>query len=178
MGLSSNDIKETIKKLKEFQKNISEADKEIVEQLADIGLQKIQDNYNITGYKDGNEDTGFFKTGSDKVKRIGVTGTQVLYNEFGTGTIGSQNPHPEKSGYGLNSYNSGRTIRKNGKSESNATQNGIPEGELYWTYMKNGQKHYTQGIPAGKQVYDAANSLKEEKTRISKKVVGDVLSKL
>ena len=51
-------------------------------------------------------------------------------------------------------------------------------GGLYWTYNKDGIKVYTQGIPAGKQVYNAAKRLQKEKEKISKKVVGDALSKL
>lgn len=178
MELSSSSIKDTIKKLKQFQKEMNKADEEIVEQLANLGLEEIQKNYANTPFKDGNDDIGFFKTGSAKRKSVGVAGSQVLYNEFGTGTEGANNPHPEKDNYGLNSYNSGRTIRKNNKNDSNATQNGIPVGELYWTYNSDGQKIYTQGIPAGQQVYKAAKVIQEKKKEISKKVVGDALSKL
>ena len=178
INLSNNGIKEAIKKLETLKENINKADEEIVKQLSELGLREIQDNYSRTPYKDGNEDVGFFTVGSTKKKKIGVSGSQVLYNEFGTGTKGERSPHPEKNNYGLNAYNSGKTIRRNMKQGSNATQNGIPEGELYWTYMENGEKHYTQGIPAGKQVYNAVNTLKKEKQTIIKKVVGDALSKL
>lgn len=178
INLSSNDISKTIKQLKKLKKDISNANKEIVNQLSELGLQEIQTNYSNTEYKDGNEDISFFETGTNNKKTIGVIGSQVLYNEFGTGTKGEQSPHPEKNNYSLNAYNSGKTIRRNQKNDSNASQEGIPEGELYWTYYINGQKHYTQGIPAGQQVYKAAKKLQEEKKKISKKVVGDVLSKL
>lgn len=178
INLSSKNIKDTIKRLETLRKNINNSDEEIIKQLSELGLQEIQDNYSKTPFKDGNEDVGFFVTGSATDKKIGVSGSQVLYNEFGTGTKGERSPHPKKNDYGLNAYNSGKTIRRNMKQESNATQNGIPEGELYWTYIKDGQKHYTQGIPAGQQVYKAANKLQKEKTKIIKKVVGDALSKL
>ena len=178
MELSSNSIKETIKKLIELQKDLGKADEEIVKQLSDFGLEEIQRNYANTPFKDGNEDVSFYKTGSPKKMSIGVTGSQVLYNEFGTGTEGANNPHPNKGEYGLNAYNSGKTIRQNNKNTSNATENGIPIGGLYWTYNNGGQKVYTQGIPAGKQVYMAAKAIQEEKEKISKKVVGDALSKL
>lgn len=176
--LSSNDIKDTIKKLQEFQKALTNAGEEVVDELCELGLKEIQTNYSQTPFKDGNEDVGFFVAGSKTKKKVGVSGSQVLYNEFGTGTVGEHNPHPKKGDYSLNAYNSGKTIRRNQKENSNATQNGIPEGELYWTYIKDGQKHYTQGIPAGQQVYKAAKTLQKEKTEIIKKVVGDALSKL
>ena len=176
--LSSDDIKENIKKLQEFQKSLTNAGEEIVDKLCELGIEEIQTNYSQTPFKDGNEDVGFFIVGSSSKKKVGVSGSQVLYNEFGTGTAGERNPHPQKNDYSLNAYNSGKTIRRNQKENSNATQNGIPEGELYWTYIKDGQKYYTQGIPAGQQVYKTAKVLQKKKIEISKKVVGDALSKL
>ena len=178
MDLSSQSIKDLVKKLEDFKKDIKQADKKIVKELSDLGLKEIQANYATTPYKDGNEDVGFFTAGNDDKRTIGVVGTQVLYNEFGTGTEGANSPHPQKGEFGLNSYNSGKTIRQNNKQNSNATKNGIPEGGLYWTYMDGSIKKYTQGIPAGKQVYLASKTIEKEKARIIKKVVGDALSKL
>ena len=178
MELSSQSINSLIKRLENFQKDIKQVDKKVVNELCNLGLQEIQQNYASTPYKDGNEDVGFFITGSDANKKVGASGTQVLYNEFGTGTEGANIPHPQKGEFGLNNYNSGRTIRTNNKEKSNATNNGIPVGGLYWTYKVNGVKKYTQGIPAGMQVYKAAKTIEKQKTKIIKKVVGDVLSKL
>lgn len=178
MNLSTNDIKHTIKKLERFNKSIQESDKKIVEELSNVALTEIQENYSSTPYTDGNEDVSFYTTGTEKKKKVGVTGSQVLYNEFGTGTEGQNNPHPEKGEFGLNPYNSGSTIRQNKNPNSTASQLGIPEGGLYWTYMEGSVKKYTQGIPAGKQVYMAAKAVKKRKDKIIKKVVGDALSKL
>lgn len=178
LNLSSQEIKELIKKLENFKKEISKADAKIVKELSDLGLKEIEQNYAATPYKDGNDDVNFFTTGTEKKKKIGVSGTQVLYNEFGTGTEGESSPHPKKGEFGLNPYNSGKTIRRNNSENSTASQLGIPTGGLYWTYMDGSVKKYTQGIPAGRQVYMAANVLKKEKDKIVKKVVGDALSKL
>ena len=180
MDLSSQSIKDLVKKLEDFKKDIKQADKKIVKELSDLGLKEIQANYATTPYKDGNEDVGFFTAGNDDKRTIGVVGTQVLYNEFGTGTAGEMNPHEDKGKFSLNPYNNrvGTTIRENKIQDSEASKHGIPVGGLYWTYMNNGEKQYTQGIPAGKQVYLAAKTIEKEKTRIIKKVVGDALSKL
>ena len=178
LELSSQSINDLVLRLQNFQKDIKEADTEIVKQLADRGLQAIQENYAATTYKDGNEDVGFFTAGNNQRRTIGVVGSQVLYNEFGTGTAGKMNDHSEKGKFGLNDYNSGHTIRKNNIKDSEASKHDIPVGGLYWTYMDNGVKKYTQGIPAGKQVYLAAKTLEKEKVKIIKKVVGDVISKL
>lgn len=176
--LSTQSIKELIKKLENFQGELKQAEEQIVEELADLGLQEIQDNYASTPFKDGNEDVSFFSKGTGKKKTIGVTGSQVLYNEFGTGTEGQNSPHPEKGNFGLNPYNSGNTIRKNNKEDSTASKLGIPNGGMYWTYRTGNIKVYTQGIPAGMQVYKAAKKMQKEKYKICKKVVGDALSKL
>lgn len=179
VDLSTQSINSLIQKLENFKKQMKEADTKIVKELSDLGLNEIQKNYSETIYKDGNDDIGFFTSGNGKNRvTIGVVGSQVLYNEFGTGTEGENNSHPKKGEYGLNAYNSGGTIRKNNNAESSATRLGIPVGELYWTYKEGNVKKYTQGIPAGKQVYLAAKKMQKEKNKIVKKVVGDALSKL
>ena len=178
INLSSQDINNLINKLQNFQKEIGEADTKIVKELSEYGLKEIQQNYANTPYTDGNDDVSFFVTGTNKKKKIGATGSQVLYDEFGTGTEGENAPHPKKGEFGLNPYNSGKTIRQNNNSNGEATSKGIPVGGLYWTYMLNGEKIYTQGIPAGKQVYNAKKAIENEKKNIIKKVVGDALSKL
>ncbi len=178
VDLSTQSINKLINKLERFNKNLEKADEKIVEELSNLALQEIQENYSSTPYKDGNEDISFYATGTEKNKKVGVMGSQVLYNEFGTGTEGQNSPHPEKENFGLNPYNSGRTIRQNNNPNSSASKLGIPEGELYWTYMDGNVKKYTQGIPAGKQVYMAAKAVKKQKNKIIEKVVGDALSKL
>lgn len=178
MDLSTNGINHMIKRLEKFKKNLDKADEEMVKQLSELALEEIQTNYSMTPFKDGNDDVNFFITGTEKKKTVGVTGSQVLYNEFGTGTEGQNNPHPEKGEFGLRGYNTGSKIKQNTSDKSNATRLGIPEGELYWIYNKDGIAVYTQGIPAGKQVYNAKNTLQKRKKEISKKVVGDALSKL
>ena len=176
--LSKTGINKLIGKLEKLKKDLSKADEEIVKQLSGICLSEIQKNYASTGFKDGNDDVYFFEKGTSKRKIVGVAGTQVLYNEFGTGTEGEKKPHPEKKIYGLNPYNSGPTRKVNKSDTSTASQFGIGKGELYWIYDKYGIAVYTQGIPAGKQVYNARKTLQKKKKEITKKVVGDVLSKL
>lgn len=174
--LSPSSINQLKQKMQTLQKDLEKIDEEIVEELAEFTLEKIKQNYDSTPFKDGNEDVSFFKRGSEKQKTVGVMGSQVLYNEFGTGTEGQKSPHPEKSRFNLKGYNTGKTIRKAGVNTSPKT--GVLLGELYWTYQKDGETIYTQGIPAGKQVFNASESLRREKNKIVKKKVSDKLSKL
>ena len=178
MNLSTSSINETIKKLKELEKNIDKANDKIVNELSNLGLKEIQSNYSTTGYQDGNNDVSFFQKGSSRKRIIGVSGSQVLYNEFGTGTEGQNSSHPEKGKYGLRGYNTGPKIRQNNSDTSTASKFGIPKGGLYWIYNDGSQLIYTQGIPAGRQVYNAKKVLQKKKQEISKKVVGDAISKL
>ena len=46
--LSSDDIKENIKKLQEFQKSLTNAGEEIVDKLCELGIEEIQTNYSQT----------------------------------------------------------------------------------------------------------------------------------
>lgn len=176
--LSNQGLNDLLKKVNDLKDNLEKANAKIVDGLCDYALEEIQNNFSSTGYQDGNEDVGFFKKGTANKKSVGATGSQVLYDEFGTGTQGEQSPHPIKGKLGLRGYNTGRTIRKNGNPESSASANGVPLGALYWTYKKDGVKYYTTGIPAGKQVYNAAISLRNKKLQIVKKEVSDALSKL
>jgi hypothetical protein len=106
-------------------------------------------------------------------------GYQAIYSELGTGTEGAQHPHPTKGNYELDAYNSHKvpngTIRHATEKDAKAAgEQGkeIGVGDLFWTYTdENGEKQYTQGIPAQKQGYTALeDSAKKAKTFIKKRV--------
>ena len=168
MKLSYNGIEEVKKLLNEMDKGLQEASKKATEDMVNLCEKQISMNYSASPYTDGNDDVSIFKEERKKKKIVGVRGSQVLYREFGTGTEGINAPHPMKRELNLRGYNSGSTIKVNSKN-----------GELFWIYKdKSGQPVYTQGIPAGKEVYNAAIILKGKKISIIKKRVGDALSKL
>lgn len=166
--LSASGIEELVKKLTQLKKDLKKASEKSVEDMAELCEKQIINNYAASPYTDGNDDAKFVKEKDGKKIIVGVQGSQVLYREFGTGTEGLNAPHPIKSKYNLKGYNSGEKIRVNSKN-----------GELYWIYKdKSGNAVYTQGIPAGKEVYNAAVILKGKKLSIIKKRVGEALSKL
>lgn len=156
---------------------IPKVNEEILSELADLGQNEIEKNKASTIYTDGNDDYTIFKEKNNNGYKVGARGSQVLYDEFGTGTEGLNKPHELKNNFNLNEYNSGKTIRK--ASINIKPETGILPGELYWTYKnKNGETIYTQGIPAGKEVFNAEQTVKKEKAKIIKRKVGEVLSKL
>lgn len=156
--LSSAGINDLIKKINQLKKDLKQADINVVNKMSDYALKEIETNISATPYKDGNDDISVFEEKTDNGKKVGMKGSQVLYDEFGTGTQGENNPHPLKSQFGLRGYNTGKRIRK--ASLKVNEKHGIPIGMKYWVYKnKAGDKIYTTGIPAGLQVYNAAQSL-------------------
>lgn len=175
--LSSAGINDLIKKINTLKKDFEKVDEEIVDKMSDFALKEIETNISSTPYKDGNDDISVFEENIENGKKVGMRGSQVLYDEFGTGTKGEKSPHPIKGKYGLRGYNTGRTIRR--ASVRVNEKAGIPIGAKYWTYKdKSGNTIFTTGIPAGLQVYNAAQSLQRKKEEIVKKEVSDALSKL
>lgn len=175
-GLSTKELADMQKELDNWARRIEIASKNIVEDLADYGLKEMQKIYNQaqTQYQDSTT-MDFSITGTEFSKTVSMSGQQAIYDEFGTGTIGAQNSHPQKGEFGLNPYNSGRTIRKNENVNSVASKNNIPVGGLYWTYKRDGQKVYTQGIPAQKEGYDSLKATINKAPSIIRKRVEEAL---
>lgn len=179
VDLSENGISKLLKEINNLKANINSVGEEIVKDLADFTEKEIAKNLASTTYTDGNDDVEVFNKGKGTERTVGMSGEQALYLEYGTGTMGEKNMHPKRDS-SLDWYNSGVTIRQNTNPKGAASknkENPIPLNGLYWTYNKDGHKHYTQGIPAGLQVYNATLALKAKKTEIIKKKVSDALSK-
>lgn len=146
----------------------------VVGELAEVSSNKMQEVYNNSGVEDSTP-MDFSVVGTNADKTVSMSGEQALYDEFGTGTIGSENPHPMKNNFNLNPYNSGSTIRKNESADSIASLNGIPVGALYWTYIdNNGNKIYTQGIAAQKEGYEAFHEALNQAPKIIGKKMGEL----
>lgn len=175
--LSNQGLNDLLQKVNNLKNDLKQSETKIKDKLADYAKTEIENNLSATQFKDGNDDVSTFKENRNNKVIVGMRGTQVLYDEFGTGTQGESSPHPYKSNYGLSGYNTGRKIRKASVRVNEKT--GIPIGAKYWTYKnKQGETVFTTGIPAGKQVFNAAMSLRNRKKQIVKQEVSDVLSKL
>ena len=165
--LSVSGLDNVIKKLELLKTGLQQANEKIVDDMSNFIKDEVSNNLAATTYKDGNEDAKPYIEKKGKKAKAGMQGTQVLYDEFGTGTKGQESPHPEKGKFGLNAYNSGKKIKVS------------KNGDLFWVYKnKSGELIKTNGIPAGKQVFNASIMLKGRKQQIIKKRVGEVISKL
>jgi hypothetical protein len=165
--LSVADINNGINNLITLKSNIYEANADMVKNVIDTG-EKIANTYNdaaphssangseIQSQKD-TDDTDPYAFGY-----IALAGDSAVYDEFGTGDMGMNDPHPMKNVFDLNPYNSGPTIVA------------VNSNYHYWVYPPGGSwgnpyyriDGYTRGIPSGKQMYNTANDL----TRIIPKV--------
>lgn len=177
ISLNSKQLKQLANSIREVSKVFSNNENKIIEALSEYTKEQVEKNISSTRFEDGTHDLEAIIEKKDNSILVGMRGKQSVYDEFGTGTEGESNQHPMKSGKNLNPYNSGSTIRKADSYTSEMT--GIPQGELYWTYRgKNGEKIYTTGVPAGKQVYSAYQQMKQKKKSIIKEIGSDMLSKL
>ena len=166
-----------IKHLNGFKSGIKTVGIEILDELTKQAENEISGSLSSSNYEDA-EPLSVINEGKRKKRIVGIRGSQAIYDEFGTGTVGANNPHPEKSNYNLNDYNSGKTIRPNSRKDTEASKQGIPLNGLYWTYKFNGEKIYTQGRPAGMHVYKGHNKVKNIMKKIINDKVRDELSKL
>lgn len=176
INLSQKNIKAAIKKLQELKENLQPLNDKILQDIENQGLEEINSSLSNSNFEFNQPVKSFSRRVENKIE-IGIQGNQAIYEEYGTGTIGGLNPHPQKDS-SLNPYNSGETIRMNESIKSAATREGVPIGGLYWTYKYNGQKIYTQGRPAGAHVYKASQKIKRNIKEIISRRVGEELSKL
>jgi Ribonuclease G/E len=178
IDLCSNDLADFIKKLREVKNNAETTRKNIVSDMVDLGKNTIVQSIASDNFKEFETPTHVI---SSKYRYVGINGQQSIYDEFGTGTYGERMPHALKTEmqelYGLNDYNLGVTIRVNNNNKK-ALEEGIPNGEKYWTYQYYGTWHYTRGRPAGMHVYKASKEMQSKFKSIAEKRVGEWLSKL
>jgi len=158
-----SNLKDLEKGLEQLYNNIDKEADKILKDIAESGQDYLNKQYENALGKDPNildlntridKDTNGYSL-------VGF-GRDVIYEEFGTGDEGEKHPHPVKSNYNLNDYNSGSFIIDvsdvhNPEFLSILAENGITSGK-FWSYRKNGA-HLTQGVPAGQEMWKTRNYL-------------------
>lgn len=163
VNFDPQDISRLIAELEIIDKQFKKLPVDIAKEVAYDGLTKLDMLYAInTGHDTGDIHTRVEETMNGY--KIVAEGKDVLYEEFGTGEVGKDNPHPDKAEYPLNDYNSGPIV----STHINKA------GRHYWFH----DGVYTEGIPAGKQFFDTRNYIITEGIKKAHdKLVGDILSK-
>lgn len=172
--LSIENINKAIEKLNNLSEEVGViAVNRIVKKLVDDG-KNVANDYTI-GAPQNNETPSVIVGGvleSGKSGYIALRGEGAVYDEFGTGDEGANDPHPMKNNFALNPYNSGPTIR-------------LDEFDRhYWIYKPMaGQPYFdeygkTHGIPSGKMMYNTSKYLRSVKNDIIKNELESVIKKL
>lgn len=167
----ADDITVDAEQLEDFLNNASKyienAAKQSITDASELALSEMEKN-NATARFESSSDMVFSIEDTEDGKNVYMSGEQAVYSEFGTGTEGGMQPHPMKRDFQLNDYNSGRTIRT--ATDETAKKALIAPGTLYWTFKDDeGNLHYTQGIPAQKQVYNAGIEVQKQMPEIIEK---------
>ena len=175
--VDETNIKDVIKALKELLNDVDNISNETLREIATKGETYLNARY-VSRFKDPNITDISTNTKKDQNGYIlEAIGKDVVFEEFGTGDEGASHPHPNKSAYGfLNDYNSGSEIKNVSDYDENSyiyddlKEFGITSGK-FWRYSKDGSViYYTQGVPAGKEMWDTRNYLlKNEIANIGKK---------
>lgn len=168
--LTVSDIKNTINDLMFLKDNIKTANEDIVRELVEAGYEEAVMT-NATAPQSGIEPSYVIQriTEHGNAGYVALVGKNAVYDEFGTGEQGASNPHPKKdeASRPLNPYNSGPTI----KMDKN--------GHYYWMYKPMANRPYftetgyTNGIPAGKQIYNANMYIRKIKNDVIKEKLNE-----
>lgn len=165
IGFNTNDINKAIAKLEKLDNDFRSLSDTMVKEIANDALKYLDTLYSTTNFDENSGDISTSIKTTPFGYAIVASGKDVIYEEFGTGEYGKESPHPEKSNYPLNDYNSGDFV------STHINEN----GRHYWYY--NGK--YYEGVPAGKQIFNTRNYILDKSIKkIHDKVVGDMLSKL
>lgn len=162
--LSQKGIEDTIASLKDLDNKLLQANDKACRRIAQECATMMWEKQNkfITRNKDASGYSSVSRVLSLDNKYIAeLEGSQVIYNEFGTGDPGAAHPHPRKNIYHLNPYLSGRYIKTR------------KDGSHYWLY--NWREY--EGVPSGRFVYNTVNNIKSKTgPKILKEEVAKVLS--
>ena len=172
--LSEFGINETRDDILYLRKTIKDTTKLAVRKVMEAGIDKAKE-LNSVAPKTGVEDNQIYGTSSKDgySRQVVMSGPNAIYDEFGTGEEGAAKPHPLKSNFGLNDYNSGPYVSTHINKK----------GKHYWFYRPMGRiepryfkpNGYTEGTPAGKQMYNTLRYLEKNANNIVKQEFNNAL---
>lgn len=158
--LSVSSLDKLLSDVKDYKAKVEAAPARITEQLAKIGAGAITQNIAGITDPDGNAPGTVGMQAEGGSGKVFEQGDQVAYLEYGTGEQGAENKHPkyEVSGW---QYGSGKNIRK------------MKNGKMMWHYYDRLRGHWrtTNGIPAQKQVFRAAITMRDNIVPVAKEVL-------
>ena len=156
LSLSSQSINEMIKKIQNIQDSVENAKIEAVQEVLEGAKEEV---ISRTPYDTGASASSTTYTIGATKATLQQSGDHVAYNEFGTGIVGSSNPHPNMP--------NGWTY----SSKIWGFENTNPSSRWYGV-------HFTAGQPAHAQMYHGSQYIRNNITKIMKQKVSGALSRI
>lgn len=162
--------------------DIVDANGEIVFQLASLG-KEVAIAVNSSAYQTGVEPS-VIKYDVNRFKGKGTVymhGRNAVFDEFGTGEVGADSPHPSsgKINFTMPPYSGyitgpvvSRLVNENGRHYWN-----VPAGNRPSNSYVDQDTGYTEGVPAGKQIYTASVEVRKQSKKIASRVLNDAIKK-
>lgn len=151
--LNEASVDAAIRAVRDYQKKVQNAADEIARRLTEQGVSLAQLNASYMNiYDSGELVKGIESQYSGGSGFVVSTATHSIFCEFGTGVVGANSPHPDIAlagwSYDVNQH-----------------------GELGWWYIgRDGQAHWTKGMPSRPYMYETARMLRNMVVPIAKEV--------
>lgn len=158
--LSVASLDKLLSDVKGYKAKLEAAPAKITERLAEIGAEAIQQNIADIADLDGNAPGTVGMQVDGGSGKVFQQGKQIAFLEYGTGEQGAASPHPRYAVTGWH-YGSGKNIRK------------MKNGKMMWHYFDQLHGHWrtTDGIPAQKQVFRAALTMRDNIVDVAKEAL-------
>lgn len=165
--LTRQGVDRAIGKLDVIQDNLKYLQEDIIYELVTKGAEYANKTKASYKYKNSNETTYIQSRSGDKSGYIALVGKGAIYEEFGTGEKGLNNPNPGANNFSipLHPFNSGAFV---------STHINKKTGDHFWYYIPlsntpgYGSNGYTTGIPSSKVMYNTAKYIEKNKKKIYK----------
>lgn len=180
MRIEAIGLKETIKHLEEYRNNLTSKQHEIIQKLAEMGIEVARTRFQDAQYagENGRVTVGDVVWKSNNEAYFVASGEKVLFVEFGTGTYFEE--HPDPKGYVRGAFGQGQGANPPWEY---AGELGInpPPGTEYVTNKKGVQQYSkdgeplvrTMGNPPARGMYDAERTIRDKIHEVAKEVFHD-----
>ena len=162
MELSKKSLEEAKKFLNKYQEAYSKGIDNAVKYATEMMYNKVLEYCYANGISNHTSQIKWQYDDNTKTGRVWTNDMVIIFNEMGTGIVGSNNPHPNPDG-----------LFKSWKYDINE------HGEEGWKYPKeDGTYGWTRGLPSRHMFYSAFQDIKDEIGNIVdieiRKTVGDL----
>jgi len=172
MDLSAESIGKAVNELEKFREQLQKAMQDLCERLMEEGVSMAKLEIKAldavdTGALMASIGHGIFNTET----RTGIVyagGYYAFYVEYGTGIVGTRNPHPGLSGGEMRN-----PVVLGGNLNMYTGYDSQEHGGNGWWYMEGGQFHWTKGMPSRPFMYNTFRYLENLAERIGAETVAN-----